>query len=149
LLSLVITHLAHSNSENTNILFLFIPLYIYINYIIICSIKIELFLFSNLLVFILQKMSSNVPDYIFTFHQQEPLDDFIDNFINELKEAETKLSKTTIDDVKLAQELRKAEAYVKELTAKCEIASKQRIKAKEDFDAVYAKVNTALANSNA
>jgi len=106
------------------------------------------------LVFILQNMSGNGPvhDYIFRLDQENPLDVFILDFIHKLDEAKTAMYKSTINDVNLALELRKAEAYVKELQAKSEIATKQRIKAKEDFDAMYAaglaKI-TALSNSNA
>ena len=109
------------------------------------------------LVFILQNMSGNGPvhDYIFRLDQENPLDVFILDFIHELDEAKTAMYKSTVNDVNLALELRKAEAYVKELQAKSEIATKQRIEAKQHFDAVYAaglanldKI-TALSNSNA
>ena len=93
-------------------------------------------------------MSGNVPvhDYIFAFRQQDH--SVVDDFIYELGDAQNAMYKSAIDDVKLAQELRVAEAYVKELKVKCEIATNQRIKAKKDFDAAYAKI-TALMDSNA
>ncbi len=103
------------------------------------------------LVFILQNMSGNVPghEYIFGFRKpvlKAPSDEDIDNLYYELNTAQAAMFNCTNDDLKLAQELRKAEAYVIELKDKSEFATKQRIKAKNYFDTVYAKIETVLSN---
>jgi hypothetical protein len=109
------------------LLILFILLYSYI-FFVLYEKKLSFFFHENLFSFYLAK-------YVW----QRSL-------YYELNTAQAAMFNCTNDDLKLAQELRKAEAYVIELKDKSEFATKQRIKAKNYFDTVYAKIETVLSN---
>ena len=107
------------------------------------------------LVFILRKMSDNVPDFdqvvdcLLAFCNEDPS---TYELVDELNDADSALFKSACNNVEASRELFAAQKYVEELKAKCAATAKLHNEAKKHFDAVYAaglaKI-TALSNSNA
>ena len=100
-------------------------------------------------------MSDNVPDLdalrdcLWAFREADPS---VDDLIEKLGYADSALFKSACNNVEASRELFAAEAYVREMKAKCAATAKLHNEAKKHFDAVYAaglaKI-TALSNSNA
>jgi hypothetical protein len=103
-------------------------------------------------------MSDNVPDdkvpdvdavhdCLYAFRELDPS---VDDLIEKLGDADSKLSKSVDYDGESAHDLYLAEALVKKLKAKHADATQRRIAAKNEFDVVYAvslEKITALSNA--
>jgi len=107
------------------------------------------------LVFILRKMSDNVPDFdqvvdcLLAFCNEDPS---TYELVDKLNDADSARIKSAVSDVELSRELHAAEKYVEKLKAKCAVVEQLRIATKKQFDTLMDEALTkitALSNSNA